>query len=231
MARCRKVPKDILEDLEAARTTHDDERAKMKFGSQKAFFAKIWSRLHDNRPDGAVIKPPARKPNKASNGGLRRLGSRSNSMRSMNASQPSMMRWNGMGMGMGMNGMMVNGLNAGAGTIGGAGGMAPNMLQNPMMAMGGFAADPQIMMQMGGFPPMGGMPSPMGAMGGLPPHMGSAVGRIGANMFGVDGSGRGSDPSPPQLQASNGSTDNDNKRSMDALSRTVDEMNKRRRMS
>merc|ERR1712161_73343 len=106
MARCRKVPKDILEELEVARTTHDDERAKMKFGSQKAFFAKIWSRLHDNRPDGAVIRPPARKPNKPSNAGLRRLGSRSGSMGGITGSQPSMMRWNGMGMGMGMNGMM-----------------------------------------------------------------------------------------------------------------------------
>mmetsp|Transcript_8650 Transcript_8650/g.14110 ORF Transcript_8650/g.14110 Transcript_8650/m.14110 type:complete len:232 (+) Transcript_8650:211-906(+) len=71
MARCCKVPKEVLEELEVARATHDDERAKMKFGSQKAFFAKIWSRLHDNRPDGAVIKLPARKPrNSNSNGGL-----------------------------------------------------------------------------------------------------------------------------------------------------------------
>lgn len=56
MIRCRKCPKEVREELESARKTHDEERAKMKFGSQKAFFAKIWSRLHDNRPDDCVYK-------------------------------------------------------------------------------------------------------------------------------------------------------------------------------
>jgi len=56
MIRCRKCPKEVREELESVRKTHDEERAKMKFGSQKAFFAKIWSRLHDNRPDDCVYK-------------------------------------------------------------------------------------------------------------------------------------------------------------------------------
>lgn len=47
MMRCRKCPQEVKENLEKLRATHDDERAKMKFGSQKAFFAKIWTRLHE----------------------------------------------------------------------------------------------------------------------------------------------------------------------------------------
>jgi len=50
MTRCRKCPQDVIDELAKVRAAHDDERAKMKFGSQKAFFAKIWARLHDNRP-------------------------------------------------------------------------------------------------------------------------------------------------------------------------------------
>ena len=48
MMRCRKCPQEVRSTLDKLRATHDDERAKMKFGSQKAFFAKIWARLHDN---------------------------------------------------------------------------------------------------------------------------------------------------------------------------------------
>ena len=50
MTRCRKCPQSVIDELTKVRESHDDERAKMKFGSQKAFFAKIWARLHDNRP-------------------------------------------------------------------------------------------------------------------------------------------------------------------------------------
>jgi hypothetical protein len=46
MMRCRKCPAEIREKLEQLRGSHDEERAKMKFGSQKAFFARIWERLH-----------------------------------------------------------------------------------------------------------------------------------------------------------------------------------------
>ena len=46
MMRCRKCPTEVRETLETLRKTHDEERAKMKFGSQKAFFGRIWERLH-----------------------------------------------------------------------------------------------------------------------------------------------------------------------------------------
>jgi hypothetical protein len=48
MQRCRKCPPEIRETLDKLRKFHDEERAKMKFGSQKAFFARIWDRLHSN---------------------------------------------------------------------------------------------------------------------------------------------------------------------------------------
>eukprot|EP00535_Pseudo-nitzschia_heimii_P011421 CAMPEP_0197197520 /NCGR_PEP_ID=MMETSP1423-20130617/32910_1 /TAXON_ID=476441 /ORGANISM="Pseudo-nitzschia heimii, Strain UNC1101" /LENGTH=874 /DNA_ID=CAMNT_0042651345 /DNA_START=180 /DNA_END=2804 /DNA_ORIENTATION=+ len=50
MRRCRKCPSEVRETLEKLRKLHDEQRAKMKFGSQKAFFARIWDRLHDNDP-------------------------------------------------------------------------------------------------------------------------------------------------------------------------------------
>jgi hypothetical protein len=63
MARCRKCPPDLLDKLKAAKDCHDDERSKMKFGSQKSFFAKIWSRLHDNRPyDPVAVRIANAKP-------------------------------------------------------------------------------------------------------------------------------------------------------------------------
>jgi hypothetical protein len=54
MMRCRKCPKDIKKKLEGLRGSHDDERAKMKFGSQKAFFARIWERLHGKDAPGTL---------------------------------------------------------------------------------------------------------------------------------------------------------------------------------
>ena len=59
MQRCRKCPQEVRDTLEKLRTTHDDERAKMKFGSQKAFFAKIWARLHDGSNPLKRKAPPA----------------------------------------------------------------------------------------------------------------------------------------------------------------------------
>lgn len=54
MMRCRKCPQDAKDTLEKLRAHHDDERAKMKFGSQKAFFAKIWARLHEKDGHSSV---------------------------------------------------------------------------------------------------------------------------------------------------------------------------------
>ncbi|KAL7528488.1 hypothetical protein ACHAXR_002474, partial [Thalassiosira sp. AJA248-18] len=161
MLRCRNVPKEILDEIDTARSTHDDKRAKMKRGSQTAFFSKIWSRLHDNRPDGAVIKPPLPKPS-STNAEVTQLNS-SNTNVNTGASPPPkprsstnadgrsrplnsnktnantgagmMQRWNaGMGMDMGMNPMMMGG------------GMTPMMGQNmvmidPMAQIGGIVAN------------------------------------------------------------------------------------------
>lgn len=103
MTRCRKVPKEILKEVEDARENHDEERSKMKFGSQKAFFTKIWSRLHDNRPDGLLIKPPPRKPlNAGQNGATQRTDStmlanlRHQNMSMMHYPPPAMMMHPGM---------------------------------------------------------------------------------------------------------------------------------------
>jgi len=65
MMRCRKCPPEVRENLERLRGAHDDERAKMKFGSQKAFFARIWERLHGKHSSGttAAFKRKARSNN------------------------------------------------------------------------------------------------------------------------------------------------------------------------
>ena len=92
----------------------------MKFGSQKAFFAKIWSRLHDSRSDGVVIKAPPRKSSTTSSTLRKRKGDRNNDLGQASgvamhrlgypgmASNGMMMRQVGMsgpiGMGMGMGG-------------------------------------------------------------------------------------------------------------------------------
>ena len=76
MIRCRKCPATVRETLEQLRGTHDEERAKMKFGSQKAFFARIWDRLHGNgktsnrssapaAPPAGVDKSPKSKPDES----------------------------------------------------------------------------------------------------------------------------------------------------------------------
>ncbi|KAL7578842.1 hypothetical protein ACA910_016062 [Epithemia clementina (nom. ined.)] len=62
MIRCRKCPAAVRETLEQLRGTHDEERAKMKFGSQKAFFARIWDRLHGT---GKASEKPASSPEKS----------------------------------------------------------------------------------------------------------------------------------------------------------------------
>lgn len=61
MMRCRKCPVEVRTTLETLRTTHDEERGKMKFGSQKAFFGKVWSRLHPDGNPGLVTPKKKRK--------------------------------------------------------------------------------------------------------------------------------------------------------------------------
>jgi hypothetical protein len=48
--RRRKCPQVVRDTLEKLRVLHDAERAKMKFGSQRACFARIWARLHGGSP-------------------------------------------------------------------------------------------------------------------------------------------------------------------------------------
>jgi len=56
MMRCRKCPSRVKVGLQTLRLGHDEERSKMKFGSQKAFFVNIWKRLHGERPlDGRKV--------------------------------------------------------------------------------------------------------------------------------------------------------------------------------
>jgi hypothetical protein len=52
MLKCRKCPPEVSHKLEKLRSSHEDERSKMKFGSQKAFFKRIWTRLHCPEDDG-----------------------------------------------------------------------------------------------------------------------------------------------------------------------------------
>lgn len=59
MMRCRKCPADTKENLEKLRGSHDEERAKMKFGSQKAFFARIWEQLHGKDHPGSFKRAAA----------------------------------------------------------------------------------------------------------------------------------------------------------------------------
>jgi len=64
MMRCRKCPTEVRETLEKLRKVHDEQRAKMKFGSQKAFFARIWDRLHENDPNVDSRKRKFNQPKK-----------------------------------------------------------------------------------------------------------------------------------------------------------------------
>jgi len=61
--RCAKCPDNVKTVLMNLREIHDTERSRMPFGSQRAFFAKVWNRLHeaDNDlligPDAATVYP------------------------------------------------------------------------------------------------------------------------------------------------------------------------------
>jgi hypothetical protein len=47
--KCRNCPSNIKEELNTLRMSHDTERANMVFGCQKAFFFKIWKRIHTDQ--------------------------------------------------------------------------------------------------------------------------------------------------------------------------------------
>eukprot|EP00584_Thalassiosira_punctigera_P020261 CAMPEP_0172550516 /NCGR_PEP_ID=MMETSP1067-20121228/30021_1 /TAXON_ID=265564 ORGANISM="Thalassiosira punctigera, Strain Tpunct2005C2" /NCGR_SAMPLE_ID=MMETSP1067 /ASSEMBLY_ACC=CAM_ASM_000444 /LENGTH=718 /DNA_ID=CAMNT_0013338121 /DNA_START=234 /DNA_END=2390 /DNA_ORIENTATION=- len=54
--KCKNCPSDIKGGLRNLRDFHDSERSKMPFGNQRAFFVKIWGRLHEGSRDCGV--PP-----------------------------------------------------------------------------------------------------------------------------------------------------------------------------
>ena len=66
MMRCRKCPREVQLALDTLRMGHDEERSKMKFGSQKAFFVTIWKNLHGEMPTngrkGIAKKSPKTNP-------------------------------------------------------------------------------------------------------------------------------------------------------------------------
>ena len=70
MCKCKKCPAKVKNTLMELRRFHDSERAKMPFGNQRAFFSKIWCRLHDNDsvselpslPPAAIAPPVASMP-------------------------------------------------------------------------------------------------------------------------------------------------------------------------
>lgn len=48
MLQCRHVPEELKEKLVAAKALRKEHTSKLKTGSQKAFFAKVWERLHSD---------------------------------------------------------------------------------------------------------------------------------------------------------------------------------------
>lgn len=46
--RCAKCPDNVKSGLMNLREIHDVERSRMPFGSQRAFFVKVWNRLHSD---------------------------------------------------------------------------------------------------------------------------------------------------------------------------------------
>jgi len=50
MLRCQQCPLRVKVGLQTLRMRYDEDRSKMKFGSQKAFFLCIWKIVHGERP-------------------------------------------------------------------------------------------------------------------------------------------------------------------------------------
>jgi len=51
--RCTKCPDNVKTGLMNLREIHDAERSRMPFGSQRAFFVKVWNRLHSDLAIGS----------------------------------------------------------------------------------------------------------------------------------------------------------------------------------
>ena len=44
---CKQVPSEVKKRLKRAKASHANEKLGLSKGSQKKFFQKVWSRLHD----------------------------------------------------------------------------------------------------------------------------------------------------------------------------------------
>lgn len=59
VSTCKQCPDDIKQGLNNLKEFHESEKSKMPFGNQRAFFARIWGRLHGNNKASAVAAAPA----------------------------------------------------------------------------------------------------------------------------------------------------------------------------
>jgi hypothetical protein len=59
---CKQCPDDIRQGLNNLKEFHDSEKSKMPFGNQRAFFARIWGRLHGNDKAPAAAHAEDSKP-------------------------------------------------------------------------------------------------------------------------------------------------------------------------
>lgn len=60
MMECRMIPDDLKERLGVLKHLRKEQTAALKTGSQKAFFARVWKRLHtDNEDDGGELETKA----------------------------------------------------------------------------------------------------------------------------------------------------------------------------
>merc|ERR1712038_5444 len=59
MMECKKIPQDLKDKLVQLKALRKEQTARLKSGSQKAFFSRVWKRLHaegNKIPTGAANK-------------------------------------------------------------------------------------------------------------------------------------------------------------------------------
>lgn len=59
MFECRMVPESLKEQLTELKKLRKEQTAKLMTGSQKAFFRRVWERLHDDEAGYEDFRPPA----------------------------------------------------------------------------------------------------------------------------------------------------------------------------
>jgi len=90
MMECKMVPQETKDELARLKLLRKEQTARLKTGSQKAFFAKVWERLHaedknkkgDQEKDGDSVGnegTPTATPNGSSKGSSKKGGSGTNS--------------------------------------------------------------------------------------------------------------------------------------------------------